>query len=421
MKKTLLALVFIGVLAFALTACGRATPGTAGGSDGVEATLQFWFWDGAMEEAYQAMFATFSEQNPGITIQYSITPWSDYWTRIQTALPAGAGPDIFWLNHANAVSYMPSELLMSLDDMNLDFSPFASSLYQPFTLNGTRYGVPFFFDTIALLYNKDLFDQAGIPHPPRRGWTWEELREAALALTIVEGGEIIQYGISFSTGNQSGSGNFILQNNGHMFNADRTAFDINNAGAIEALQFMYRLIFEDQVAPTPVENAQLNNQGQLFMNGMIAMESIGLWRVSPYYEFLGDRLGIAHLPSRQREAAAVHNLAYVSYANSPNAEAVRLWMEFATTQQHGDYIARVFLPAHAASQPLWFERFSDLDVEVFGEVLEYAFPLQIASQNAGPVGTAIDQEFERLFMGEEGITPEALERMNEAINAVINQ
>jgi len=419
MKRTLLALVLIGVLA--LTACGGSTPGSAGGADGTEATLQFWFWDGAMEEAYQAMFATFSEQNPGITVQYSITPWSDYWTRIQTALPAGAGPDIFWLNHANAVSYMPSDLLMSLDDMDLDFSPFASSLYQPFTLNNTRYGVPFFFDTIALLYNKDLFDQAGIPHPPRRGWTWEALREAALALTIVEGGETIQYGIAFSTGNQSGSGNFILQNNGHMFNADRTAFDINNAAAIEALQFMHRLIFEDQVAPTPVENAQLNNQGQLFMNGMIAMESIGLWRVSPYYDFLGDRLGIAHLPSRQREAAAVHNLAYVSYANSPNAEAVRLWMEFATTQQHGDYIAQVFLPAHADSQPLWFERFSDLDVEVFGEVLEYAFPLQIAAMNAGPVGTAIDQEFERLFMGEEGITPEALERMNEAINAVINQ
>jgi multiple sugar transport system substrate-binding protein len=34
---------------------------------------------------------------PGIKVQKSVTPWADYWTKLQTALPTGTGPDVFWL------------------------------------------------------------------------------------------------------------------------------------------------------------------------------------------------------------------------------------------------------------------------------------------------------------------------------------
>jgi len=159
----------------------------------------------------------------------------------------------------------------------------------------------------------------------------------------------------------------------------------------------------------------------LFGNGMVGMSIMGLWRVPIYYEFLGDRVGIAHLPMREREAAAVHNLAYVSYANTPYADAVRLFMEFATTQEHGDFVAPVFLPAHSGSQHIWFERFPDLNLQVFGDAMEYAFPQLIAGRNAGPAATALEQELERAFVSGEGITMEMLEQINAAVNEVVNQ
>ena len=206
-----------------------------------------------------------------------------------------------------------------------------------------------------------------------------------------------------------------------IFNEDRTALDLNNPGALEALQFVYDLMHVDRVALSTIEFTQSNSQGEMFINNLIAMETGGLWRVSTYYEGLGDRLGIAHLPMRHREGNTVHNLAYTSYANSPNREAIRLFMEFATTTAHSDYVAQTFLPAHADSQHLWFERFPNINVGVFGEVLEFATPNPIAATNAGPAATVLAQELERLFISGDGITPEALEAINAAVDEIINQ
>jgi ABC-type glycerol-3-phosphate transport system substrate-binding protein len=65
-----------------------------------------------------------------------------------------------------------------------DFYP---SLREAFTYDGTFYCPPKDFSTLALQYNIDMFDAAGLDHPDE-DWTWEDLEEAAAALTNADDG-----------------------------------------------------------------------------------------------------------------------------------------------------------------------------------------------------------------------------------------
>jgi multiple sugar transport system substrate-binding protein len=429
MKKKVISALF-GALAVALlSACGATGGGSsptetpqASSEAGTEAatvegsSLSFWHWDINMQEQYELIFAEFYEQT-GILVEQSITPWGDYWTNLATALPAGAASDIFWLNHPNAVTYVPSGLILDLTDFNLDMSGFVPALYEPFVSEGRLYGVAVFFDTIALFYNKDLFDEAGVPYPPHRGWTWDEFRDAARQLTQVEGNEVMVYGAAFTASLQSGSSNFIRQNGGEFLSDDRTRFHFDSPEILEALRYWHDMIWVDGVALNPAEPGW----GNFFLNGMSAMEINGMWRVSTNYEYLEDRLGVAHLPMRSREANTFHSVAHVASASTQNPEGVRLFMELSTTNTLGDYFAPVFLPTHDDSQQLWMDRFPALNLNVFTEAAEIARPLAVPYMNAGAVWTFGEQEMSRLFSVADEITMEALTEITNNMNEMIHQ
>ena len=394
---------FILALAIFFAACGAGNEVYE-----EEAFISLWLWEPAMADAVNRMDVT------GVNVEYSIIPWENYWNALQAGMLSGNGPDVFWMNQPGAVSYMPTGLIMELE--HSQFAQFEPVQFEPFMFEGRLYGLPVFFDAIALFYNKELFDEAGIPHPPNRGWTIEEMRQAAKDLTIVIRRETVQYGLGIHLSTQTGTANFILQNGGHMFTPCRRALDLNNTGALEALQFMHMLIFEDRVSPLPWENVY----GEYFVSGMLAMEIQGMWRVPLYYEFLGDRLGIAHLPVGEREVNTFHSVAYMVSAQTANRLAVEAFLEYAVSQAHGDIIASVFLPAYKGSRHLYFDKFPNLNMQVFAEAMEFAEPLQLAAVNAGQAWDVLNAEMERAFMENEDISPEILDELNYRINKVIS-
>src|SRR5699024_5542805 len=92
-------------------------------------------------------------------------------------------PDVFWMHSNNAIKYMQAGVMMDLDDyienddtMNIDeFYPDITELY---TLDGTQYAIPKDHDTIAVIYNKTVFDQYGIDYPTD-DWTWQDFADIA--------------------------------------------------------------------------------------------------------------------------------------------------------------------------------------------------------------------------------------------------
>ena len=378
--------------------------------------LNFWYWDTNMDAAYTEMFEAFTAENPNIAVKMTLLPWADYWTKLATALPTGAGPDIFWLNHPNAVTYMPSGLMADIqgavDAGEIDMSHFANSLYDPYTWDGTLYCVPIFFDTIAIAYNKQMLADAGYPDGPKADWTWDDLTEMATALTKDD-----VKGFGSTSDPQSGTMDFILQNGGDVFSEDRMSCILTEDKNVEAVQFL-RDMMTSGISPTMNEYVDVPML-DMFQNDMLAMMPFGLWNVAPTFEIMGDNLGIAPMPQKAQKGTIVHNLGYAMSSKTANPEAAMTLMKYFSTKDHGDRIAAVFAPAYDESQQIWFEAFPTLDLTEFTDGLAYAKGLMISGKNAGQVYSLYSTEMQKLFENPETDTKEGLQVVQDLINAEI--
>jgi multiple sugar transport system substrate-binding protein len=389
--KKLIAVALIALLALTvglLTGCSKKGGGTK--------TINLWFWDQNADEPYTQLIAEFEAANPGIKVVKSLTPWADYWTKLQTALPTGTGPDVFWLNHPNAVTYIPTGNIMDLESFAADihFENFSNRLSDPFVYQGKRYGIPIFWDTMMLYYNKALFDKAGIAYPDEN-WTWADYFNAAEKLTIKNGNNTVQYGILVDGSPQAGFPSWVYQNGGKIYSDDRMKLVINNPEAREAIQLQLDAIAKGW-AP-PVQVARETTAETLFSSGTVAMfPSISI-NMATYTETLGNNFQVAPLPKQKQRAAIFHNLAYVASAKTKNPEEVKKFMTFLATERHAQAIVNVFMPAYNGYTEKYFSGYSQLDTQAIADSINYGYPLPNAGKNAGAIYSLLDSEMGKIY------------------------
>ena len=160
------------VAALALAGCS-----SSGGQDG-PTTLNYTIWDQNQEPALREVADEFEALNPNVDVEITVIPSKDYWTKIQTQMSAGTGPDVFWVNGPNFQLYASNGQLAPLDDTGIETGDYPESLVDLYTYDGSLYGAPKDFDTIGVYYNKALFDEAGLEYPAA-GWTWAEIGRAS--------------------------------------------------------------------------------------------------------------------------------------------------------------------------------------------------------------------------------------------------
>jgi len=191
---------------------------------------------------------------------------------------------------ANAIQPLPPSFTQSSQLRLDDFYP---SLLDAFTLNGELYCLPNEFRTLAMVYNKALFDEAGIAYP-REGWTWTEFRAAAEAIADTKNDFYTTYGFVLST-DASRWLPFLYQNGGGLLAADRKTSIINSDAALSAMNFYFGL-FEDGFA-APTSTFLSSWSGQAFGGGRVGMIVEGNW-IQPYLDMEYPQLeyGIVALP-----------------------------------------------------------------------------------------------------------------------------
>ena len=115
---------------------------------------------------------------------------------------------------------------------------------------GKRYGLPFQFTISSWIYNKALFDRAGVK-PPTVDWTWDDLVEAGRKLTKPEEK---QWGVSMTNSIESSWGPFILSlGDDHWISPDFKKTLLATPNAVEGLQFAVDLLHRHRVAPNADE------------------------------------------------------------------------------------------------------------------------------------------------------------------------
>lgn len=115
----------------------------------------------------------------GITIQYEPIE-TDYNAVLTNALSAGTAGDVFYIPGETAPGIIATGKVLPLDGL-VDTSPFIANLMNVFTQDGSTYGIPKDFNTLAVFYNKDFFDAAGVGYPDASD-DWNSFRDKLSAV-----------------------------------------------------------------------------------------------------------------------------------------------------------------------------------------------------------------------------------------------
>ncbi len=157
--------------------------------------LSFWgVFDGP--DAFSAVMNAYRAQAPNVSITYKQFAPEDYERELVNAFAAGKGPDMFmvhntWLpKHYDKMLPLAAESLPIATFRNL----FPRVVEQDFAPDGLIYALPLYVDSLALFYNKDAFDNAGIALPPKN---WSEVNALIPKLrTIDRSGKITKAAVA---------------------------------------------------------------------------------------------------------------------------------------------------------------------------------------------------------------------------------
>jgi len=294
-------------------------------------------WSTDPNPVRQAQVDLFNKLNPDLLVV--IDPNNTDPQKVIVQSQGGVGPDLFDCYAAEQLeAFVLTGIAWDITDELRKRSIDVEKVVWPvalssFVYRGRVYGFPRNFGTNALWYNKNVFDEEGIPYP-KPGWTWSELIETAKKLTKRDkNGNPIRFGLywDFNT-----TGELILQFGGRQFTPDGTKCIVDSPEAIAAVQLSHDLMYKHKVAPSPVDEAALTTQGgwgsggmTWLMKGQVAMAYGGRWWLNLMRSETakGLRLGCVELPFHKvRTVVGYGGITCINRFSAQRAEALRFLM-----------------------------------------------------------------------------------------------
>jgi len=412
MKKWLIMILTLALGLLGLAGCSSSDETSSDGK--VEIT--YGFWDKKQVPAIEEIIKLFNEKNPDIKVKTELTPYAQYFQKLETAATGGALPDVLWMNGPHVVQYAKGKVILPLNDMakkdDYSFDNYPKSLIDLYTVDDEVYGIPKDFDTTGLWYNKKIFDEAGVPYPDDT-WDWNKLKEVATKLTNKDKGI---WGYAALMGNQGGYYDFIWQNGGHIISEDGKSVGFDQPEAIEALKYNISFI-EDGLSPTQAQMTE-TAASELFSSGKIAMMFDGPWMVPEYKK--NPDLNVAVVPKGKQRAVAIHGLSNVIAANTKHKDAAWKFVQFLGSKEAAEVYAKTgtVIPAYNGTQDAWLQSVPNLNLKAFIDGVDYSVPLP-SVENTGEIWQYETDILKKAWSEEESVedaVKELTKKANEALS-----
>lgn len=338
MKRKLLAATLTTAMVLSLAACGGGSSSSSdaaasGSGASGSGELQVNIWDNNQLEGLQKIADEWTEES-GVKVKINVVDWDNYWTLLEAGASGGQMPDVFWMHSNTAQMYMENDLLLNLDDYianddAIDLSNYYEGVVDLYNCddNGSQYALPKDHDTIALLYNKAIFDKYGVEYPTD-DWTWENVRDAAAKISEAGKADGV-YGYAINTSNnQDGWYNIIYDYGGQVITDDHKGTTIGSDEAKAGMEMM-RQILEVAAPQTVVAETGTDS---LFNSGLAAMITQGSWMINTFYKAEHhDDYAWAMLPyadvngngtcDKGERYSAYNGLGWAAAANTANPDA----------------------------------------------------------------------------------------------------
>jgi multiple sugar transport system substrate-binding protein len=329
---------FLAFISILFSAC---QPGAPGGN------ISFMvFGDPAELAAYQKLVDSFKQQHPEIQVELTHIPGqADYRTRLTADIIAGTPADVVLINYRRYAAFAQKgalELLGTYLERSklIKESDFYPEAIGPYKWNGELMCIPQNLSSLVVYYNKDLFDQAAVPHPVS-GWTWEDFLSAAQSLTkdIDQDGATDQFGVGIEP-SLIRLAPFVWQLGGQIVDDDTapTTLLLHSPKSIDAAHFFFGLQTTFHVAPNHEQEASEDSESR-FINGRMAMFFNSRRGVPTYRESAKFDWDVAPLPQSESQASILHADAYCLPSASKNKEAAWVFIEYANSVEGQTIVA----------------------------------------------------------------------------------
>jgi multiple sugar transport system substrate-binding protein len=139
--------------------------------DGPPVTLEFWNgFTGGDGPFIQQMIEDFEAEHPEIDVRATTQEWGDLYQKLPAASFAGAGPDVGVIHVEQIGTMVVRNVIVPVEDLattlDLDAEDFAEAVWEAGSYEGERYGIPLDVHSLAMYYNTEHFEAAGITEPP---------------------------------------------------------------------------------------------------------------------------------------------------------------------------------------------------------------------------------------------------------------
>ncbi|MFJ9682623.1 extracellular solute-binding protein [Streptomyces sp. NPDC101194] len=172
MKNRILVGAVALVSTFALGGCGFVSGSEASGSTKVT----IWLMKDSVSADFLERFTkAYRDEHPSIELEFKIQSWSGIGPKVVDALKGKDTPDVIEVGNTQVSQYAESGGLsdLTLESVrDLGSEEWLPGLADPGSIEGVQYGIPWYAANRVVIYNKDLFEQAGITSPPKTRDEW---------------------------------------------------------------------------------------------------------------------------------------------------------------------------------------------------------------------------------------------------------
>ncbi|WP_324390745.1 ABC transporter substrate-binding protein [Aggregatilinea sp.] len=413
-----------------------------------DVTISYWLWDNNQLPAYTECADQFMESNPGITVEIEQLGWGDYWSSIQSGFITGDAPDVFTNHLAKYPEFVALEQLVDIQPL-VERDGVPTDIYYPgladlWVKDGARYGLPKDWDTVAVVYNADMLEAAGIDPATMDEWTWNPedggtFEQIVAQLTLDANGNnglspdfdkenVVQYGFADDWPTAAGYG----QTSYSVFTAS-TGWAYNNGlwgneyyyddpRFAQTIQWIADLWLKKGFVP-PYEDVSGLGYFALFQSGKVAMTTDGSWMIGSY---LGSEfpVGFGRLPIGPEGRKSMFNgLADSIWVGSEHQEEAWQWVKYLSSADCQNIVGQsgVVFPAIPEAADLSLQVRADAGIDVSAFTLQAAeeggtflFPI---TDFGGEITVIMQEAMDRIALGEVDAET-ALKEANEEVNAL---
>ncbi|MFE2046842.1 extracellular solute-binding protein [Streptomyces sp. NPDC059477] len=171
MKRKLISAIGVAAMMVSIAACGGDSGDDSGGDTSADGfagqTLTVWVMDGSSPDDWQAEVAAAFEKETGAKVEFEVQQWNGIQQKLTTALSEENPPDVFEIGNTQTPAYAKTGGLADLSDLKEEIgADWTEALNASSIYDGTQYAAPWYFANRVVLYNKQVWEEAGITETP---------------------------------------------------------------------------------------------------------------------------------------------------------------------------------------------------------------------------------------------------------------